>query len=153
ALHGVPVSVKDLDATRGLRTTFGSKVFHDYVPEHDAIVVERLRRAGAVIIGKTNTPEFGASAETYNRVAPASNNPWDLKCIPGGSSGGAVVSVVSGMCALATGGDGGGSIRLPCHFSGGYGIKPTLGRVPSWGGKGRPAANQVAVGGPLTRTV
>jgi hypothetical protein len=124
-LHGVPVSVKDLEATRGLRTTFGSKVFQDYVPDRDSVVVERLRKAGAVILGKTNTPEFGASAETYNRVAPACNNPWDQTRIPGGSSGGAAVSVAAGMCALATGGDGGAPFGCPAIFRG-----PTVSSQP-----------------------
>jgi aspartyl-tRNA(Asn)/glutamyl-tRNA(Gln) amidotransferase subunit A len=154
-LHAVPIAVKDLEATKGLRTTLGSAISKDWVPENDAITVERVRKSGAVILGKTNTPEFGGSAETYTKFFAACNNPWDVARTPGGSSGGAAVSVAAGMCALATGGDGGGSIRLPCHFTGLYGIKPTLGRVPRGGGGGlsKPAANLLAVGGPLAWTV
>jgi aspartyl-tRNA(Asn)/glutamyl-tRNA(Gln) amidotransferase subunit A len=152
-LHGVPISIKDLELTKGLRTTLGSKVYQDWIPDYDSVVVERVRKSGAVIIGKTNTPEFGNAAETYNKIGPACNNPWDVTRTPGGSSGGAAVSVASGMCAIATGTDGGGSVRLPCHFSGLYGIKPTQGRVPRWGGVAKPAANQTSTSGPMSWTV
>src|SRR5262249_30516809 len=124
-LHGVPLSVKDLEVTKGLQTTFGSKVFKDFIPHLDSVVVERVRKSGAVILGKTTPPEFGNSIETYNLLGPACHNPWDMTRTSGGSSGGSAVSVVAGMCAVAVGGDCGGGLRLPCHFSGLYGIKPT----------------------------
>src|SRR5262249_9627035 len=107
-LHGVPISIKDLEVTKGLRTTLGSKAYQDWVPDFDSVVVERVRKAGAIILGKTNTPEFGNSAETYAKIAPTCNNPWDVTRTPGRSSGGAAVSVAAGMCAIATGTDGGG---------------------------------------------
>ena len=151
--HGVPISVKDLELTKGLRTTLGCKLYEDWVPEFDSIVVERLRKSGAVIVGKTNTPEFGNSAETRTKIAPACNNPWDVARTPGGSSGGAAVSVVSAMVSIATGTDGGGSVRLPCAFAGLYGIKPTQGRIPRYGGVSQPATNQTSSTGPMTRTV
>jgi len=152
-LIGVPISIKDLELTKGLRTTLGCKVYESFVPESDSIVVERVRKAGAVIVGKTNTPEFGNSAETYTKVAPACNNPWDVTKTPGGSSGGAAASVAAGMVATSTGTDGGGSVRLPCHFTGLYGIKPTQGRIPRYGGVGRPSTNQTSTSGPMTWTV
>ncbi|MBI2964706.1 MAG: amidase, partial [Chloroflexi bacterium] len=149
-LIGVPISIKDLELTKGLRTTLGCKVYEDWVPDSDSIVVERVRKSGAVIVGKTNTPEFGNSAETFTKVAPACNNPWDVTRTPGGSSGGAAASVVAGMVSIATGTDGGGSVRLPCHFTGLYGIKPTQGRIPRYGGVARPATNQTSTSGPMT---
>jgi aspartyl-tRNA(Asn)/glutamyl-tRNA(Gln) amidotransferase subunit A len=152
-LIGVPISIKDLELTKGLRTTLGCKVYESFVPESDSIVVERVRKAGGVIVGKTNTPEFGNSAETYTKVAPACNNPWDVTRTPGGSSGGAAASVAAGMVATSTGTDGGGSVRLPCHFTGLYGIKPTQGRIPRYGGVARPATNQTSTSGPMTWTV
>jgi aspartyl-tRNA(Asn)/glutamyl-tRNA(Gln) amidotransferase subunit A len=152
-LHGVPISIKDLEMTKGLRTTFGSLVYKDFVPDYDSIVVERVRKAGAVILGKTNSPEFGLNAETYNRLLPDCANPWDATRTAGGSSGGAAASVASGMCALATGSDGGGSTRIPCHFTGTYGIKVTLGRIPRYGGVGKPAVNVTSNSGPIARTV
>ncbi len=152
-LHGVPISVKDLEATAGLRTTFGSYFFRDNVPDQDSVVVRRLKAAGAVILGKTNTPEFGNREETFTNIAPTCNNPWDLSRTSGGSSGGAGASVASGMCALATGSDGGGSIRLPSAFCGLFGIKPTHGKVPRAGGVGRPAFNPMATSGPMSNDV
>jgi aspartyl-tRNA(Asn)/glutamyl-tRNA(Gln) amidotransferase subunit A len=152
-LHGVPISIKDLELTKGLRSTFGSLVYKDFVPDYDSIVVERVRKAGAVILGKTNTPEFGLNAETYNRLGPDCGNPWDPTRTAGGSSGGAAASVAAGMCALATGSDGGGSTRIPCHFTGTYGIKVTLGRIPRYGGVGKAAVNVTSNTGPIARTV
>ncbi len=152
-LHGVPVSVKDLELTAGIRTTMGSLAFRDYVPEQDSLVVERVKAAGAVILGKTNTPEFGFSGTTENRLGDAARNPWDPKRTPGGSSGGAGAAVAAGLCTMATGSDGGGSIRIPSSFTGIYGIKPGQGRVPRVGGVGRPGYNTFSQSGPMTRTV
>lgn len=152
-LHGIPISIKDLEVTKGIRTTMGSSVFKDHVPEQDTIVVERVRQAGAIILGKTNTPEFGLSGTTENRLGDACRNPWDTDCTAGGSSGGAGAALVAGLCALATGSDGGGSIRIPSSFCGVYGIKPTLGRVPRYGGVGKPSFNVTSQSGPMARTV
>jgi len=152
-LHGVPISIKDLEMTRGTRTTFGSLIYKDFVPEIDSVVVERVRKSGAIILGKTNTPEFGLSATTENRVADPCRNPWDPQRTPGGSSGGAGAALIAGLCAIATGSDGGGSIRIPCSFTGTYGIKPTQGRVPRYGGVGKTAPNQTSQSGPMSRTV
>lgn len=152
-LHGVPVAVKDLEMTKGLRTTFGSVIYKDHVPDYDSVVVERLRKSGAVILGKTNTPEFGLSGECWNRLLADCSNPWDLTRTSGGSSGGSAASLASGMCALATASDGGGSTRLPAHYTGLYGLKVTQGRIPLYGGVGKPAIYQMANSGPIARTV
>ena len=151
--HGVPVSIKDLELTNGLKTTLGSRIFSDWVPDYDSIVVERVRESGAVIIGKTNTPEFGNKEETFTKFFPACNNPWDKNKIPGGSSGGAAVSVSAGMCSIATGTDGGGSVRLPAAFCGIFGHKPTQGRVPRFGGQGKPSFNTTSTSGPMANDV
>jgi aspartyl-tRNA(Asn)/glutamyl-tRNA(Gln) amidotransferase subunit A len=152
-LHGIPISLKDLEVTRGIPTTMGSAVFRDRVPEVDSVVVERVRRAGAIILGKTNTPEFGQSGTTENKLGEPCRNPWDTSRTPGGSSGGAAAALASGLCTLATGSDGGGSIRIPASFSGIFGIKPSQGRVPRYGGYGRPSANYFSQSGPMSRTV
>ena len=129
-LTGVPTSIKDVIQTKGIRTTFGSKLYENYVPEMDEIVVQRLKAAGCVILGKTNTPEFGHKGVTDNLVFGTTRNPWDLSKTTGGSSGGAAAAVVSGLCALSLGSDGGGSIRIPSSLTGCFGLKPTFGRVP-----------------------
>ena len=153
-LHGVPISIKDLEMTRGVRTTSGSLVFADRTPDENSIVVERVLDAGAVMLGKTNTPEFGHRGTTENLLGPPCRNPWNTGCTPGGSSGGAAAGVVAGLCAISTGSDGGGSIRIPASFCGLYGIKPTQGRVPRYAGRGGQAiANQLSQPGPVTRTV
>ena len=152
-LHGIPISVKDLEVTKGIPTTLGSAVFRDRTPDIDSVVVERIKQAGAIILGKTNTPEFGLSGTTENKVSDPCRNPWNTERTPGGSSGGAAAALASGLCTLATGSDGGGSIRIPASFSGVFGIKPSQGRVPRYGGYGRPAANQFSQSGPLSRTV
>ena len=152
-LHGIPISIKDLEMTDGIRTTLGSIVFKAHVPEQDSIVVERVRKSGAIILGKTNTPEFGFSGTTENRLGDACRNPWNTERTTGGSSGGAGAAVAAGLCTLATGSDGGGSIRIPSSFCGTYGIKSSQGRVPRYGGVGRPAYNTFSQSGPLTRTV
>ena len=131
-LHGIPTSIKDLMQTKGIRTTFGSKLYEDFIPEQDDIAVQRLIKAGSVILGKTNTPEFGAIALTNNKLFGETKNPWDLERNSGGSSGGAASSVASGIGPLALGSDGGGSIRVPSSCCGVYGLKPTFGRIPSY---------------------
>lgn len=150
-LCGVPVSIKDLIETRDIGTTFGSRLRQDFVPDQDAVLVERLRAAGCPIFAKTNTPEYGGKFATDNLVFGATNNPWDLSRSPGGSSGGAAAQVAAGMGPLAVGNDGGGSIRVPASLCGVYGIKPQFGRVPSW-----PRHNgwyTLNHEGPITRTV
>lgn len=153
-LHGLPVSVKDTLDTRGLTTTYGSLAFRDHVPAGDAVAVERVRGAGGVVFGKTNTPEFATIGHTTNRLGPQTVNPWDLSRSPAGSSGGAGASVAAGLCPLALGTDAGGSIRYPAAFNGLFGIYPGSGRVP------RPGNVEAARGGfliggigPITRDV
>ena len=107
-LHGIPISIKDLELTKGIRSTMGSAVFKDRVPDIDSVVVERVRQAGAIILGKTNTPEFGQSGTTENELGDACRNPWNTERTPGGSSGGAAAALSAGLCTLATGSDGGG---------------------------------------------
>ncbi len=129
-LLGVPIAIKDLTPTRGIRTTYGSKFYADHVPDRDSVFVARARRAGAVILGKTNTPEFGYTGITDNPLFGRTNNPHDPDRTAGGSSGGSAAAVAAGMAPIAEGSDGGGSIRIPAGFCGVYGIKPTFGRIP-----------------------
>ena len=129
-LHGVPIAVKDLTDTRGLRTTYGSLLFQHHVPEQDELVVARLRQAGAVIIGKANTPEFGFGAVCTNRLCGPTRNPFDVLLTSGGSSGGSAVAVATGMVPLAHGTDFGGSVRTPASFCDVVSIRPTPGRIP-----------------------
>jgi aspartyl-tRNA(Asn)/glutamyl-tRNA(Gln) amidotransferase subunit A len=150
-LHGVPVSVKDLVFTRHIRTAAGSRLFADHVPEEDAVSVERLKGAGAIILGKTTTPEFGHKGMTDSLLCGITRNPWDRTLTPGGSSGGAAAAVAAGLGPLAVGTDGGGSIRIPASFCGIYGLKPAFGRVPS--GPGLPGWETFSCTGPMTRTV
>ena len=150
-LHGVPVSVKDVLATRGLTTTGGSRLFADAVPEEDAIPVARLKAAGAVILGKTNTSEFGHKAVTENPLFGVTRNPWNPERTPGGSTGGGGAAVAAGVGPLALGTDGGGSVRIPAAFCGVFGLKPSFGRVPHAGGF--PGWAHVSHVGPLARTV
>ena len=130
-LHGLPVAHKDLVETRGIRTTYGSPLYKDFVPTEDALIVERLRRAGAITIGKTNTPEFGAGSQTFNKVFGATHNPYDLTKTCGGSSGGAAVALACGMVPVADGSDTGGSLRNPAAFCNAVGFRPSPGRVPN----------------------
>src|SRR5579871_6824827 len=130
-LHGLPVAHKDLMETRGIRTTFGSPLYKDYIPVEDDLVVDRMRRAGAVLIGKSNTPEFGAGSQTFNKVFGATLNPYDLTKTCGGSSGGAAVALACGMVPVASGSDTGGSLRNPAAFSNVVGFRPSVGRVPN----------------------
>ena len=153
-LHGVPISIKDLEMTKGIRTTSGSLVFADRTPDENSVVVERVLNAGAVMLGKTNTPEFGHRGTTENLLGPPCRNPWNTDYTPGGSSGGAAAGLVAGLCAISTGSDGGGSIRIPASFCGLYGIKPTQGRIPRYAGRGaQTIVNQLSQPGPITRTV
>jgi amidase len=130
-LHGLPVAHKDLLDTRGIRTTYGSPLYRDYVPTEDDIVVERMRRAGAITIGKTNTPEFGSGSQTFNTVFGATRNPYDLTKTCGGSSGGAAVALACGLVPVASGSDTGGSLRNPAAFCNVVGFRPSPGRVPN----------------------
>ena len=150
---GIPTSIKDLEATKGIRSTMGSLVFDGMVPDRDSVLVERVKAAGAVILGKTNTPEFGLLGVTQNRLGDPCCNPWDPTRTSGGSSGGAAAAVIAGLSSVAPGTDGGGSVRLPSSFCGLYGLKPTLGRVPRAGGFGKPSPNLTSQAGPMARTV
>jgi aspartyl-tRNA(Asn)/glutamyl-tRNA(Gln) amidotransferase subunit A len=150
-LHGVPFSVKDVIYTRGLRTTGGSRLFSEVVPEQDALAVARLRAAGAILLGKTNTSEFGHKALTDNPLFGPTRNPWNLGLTPGGSSGGAAAAAAAGLGPLALGTDGGGSIRIPAAFCGVYGLKPSWGRVPHY--PAFPGWDWLGSTGPITRTV
>jgi amidase len=150
-LHGLPIAVKDLEDTAGMRTTYGSPIYRDHVPDADTLLVERLRRAGAIVIGKTNTSEFGAGSQTFNAVFGATRNPFDRSRTAGGSSGGAAAAVAAGMAPLADGSDLGGSIRNPAAFCGLVGLRPSPGRIPDvpstspW--------SPLSVRGPIARTV
>jgi len=150
-LHGVPVSIKDNTPTKGIRTTWGSKIFEHHVPDEDALVVQRLKAAGAIVVGKTNTPEFGAGANTFNAVFGATRNPWNPALSCGGSSGGAAVALATGMGALGQGTDIGGSLRIPAAFCGVVGFRITPGLVPVY--PGELAWDSIDVAGPMARTV
>jgi len=150
-LHGVPVTIKDLTQTKGVRTTWGSKVFEDHIPTEDALIVERLKAAGAIVLGKTNTPEFGAGGNTFNAVFGVTRNPWNPAFTCGGSSGGAAVALATGMGPIAQGSDTGGSLRTPAAFCGVVGFRTSPGLVPyypkliGW--------DSIGVTGPMARTV
>jgi amidase len=150
-LFGVPVGIKDVTPTRGIRTTYGSKLFENHVPDEDALVVQRLRAAGAIVIGKTNTPEFAFGPNTVNAVFGATRNPWNLTRTAGGSSGGSAAALASGMCPLAQGSDLGGSLRGPAAMCGVVGFRTTPGLIPrhpsvlAW--------DTYSVDGPMARTV
>ena len=150
-LHGLPVAHKDLFLTKGVRTTFGSLAFKDFVPDVDSLPVERLKKAGGISLGKTNTPEFGAGSQTFNAVFGSTPNPYDVTKTCGGSSGGGAVALASGMISIADGTDLGGSLRNPASFCNLVGIRPSVGRVPSW-----PESlgwYTMSVPGPMARTV
>jgi amidase len=150
-LHGLPIAVKDLVDTAGMRTTYGSPIYRGHVPREDALPVARLRRAGAIVIGKTNTPEFGAGSQTFNAVFGATRNPYDRSRTAGGSSGGAAAAVASGMLPLADGSDLGASVRNPASFCNVVGLRPTAGRIPD--SSARSPWNPLGVLGPIARTV
>ena len=148
---GLPIAYKDLVPTKGVRTTFGSPIYANHVPDEDHVVVERLAAAGAILVGKTNTPEFGSGSQTFNKVFGVTRNPYDLTRTCGGSSGGAAVAVACGMLPFADGGDLAASLRNPGNYCNVVGFRPTPGRVPGW-----PAADAwdtLSVAGPLGRTV
>lgn len=150
-LHGLPIAHKDLVPTRGIRTTSGSVIFKDLVPDQDGLIVERLKKAGAITIGKTNTPEFGAGSQTYNEVFGETFNPYDTSKTCGGSSGGAAVALACGMLPIADGSDMGGSLRNPASFCNVVGFRTSPGRVPVWP---NPAGwFPLSVEGPMARTV
>jgi len=150
-LHGLPIAHKDLQDTRGIRTTYGSPLFRDHVPDRDTLLIERIRQAGAITLGKTNTPEFGAGSQTFNPVFGATRNPYDLTKTCGGSSGGAAVALACGMLPIADGSDTGGSLRNPAAFCNVVGFRTSPGRVPrvptdsAW--------NTISVLGPMARDV
>jgi amidase len=148
-LHGLPVAHKDLVDTAGIRTTYGSPFFRDHIPAVDAPIVTRIRAAGAITVGKTNTPEFGAGSQTFNTVFGATRNPYDLTKTCGGSSGGAAAALAARMLPIADGSDAGGSLRNPPAFCNVVGLRPAPGRVPGDPGSWSP----IAVAGPLARTV
>jgi amidase len=150
-LHGLPIAHKDLVFTKGVRTTLGSLVFKDFIPQEDDLIVERLKQAGAISVGKTNTPEFGAGAQTYNAVFGETLNPYDTSRTCGGSSGGAAVALACGMIPIADGSDMGGSLRFPASFCNVVGLRPSPGRVPTW--PGYVGWFTLPVKGPMSRTV
>jgi Asp-tRNA(Asn)/Glu-tRNA(Gln) amidotransferase A subunit family amidase len=154
-LDGVPVGIKDIEATAGIRTTVGSCAFEDTVPDFDSIVVERVRAAGMIVIGKTNTPEIAIHMGTVtdNDVRGPCRNPWDLTRTTAGSSGGSAAAIAADMTQIAIGSDGGGSIRIPASFCGVFGLKPSNGRVPRARGLGRPDPNQFSQSGPMANEV
>jgi aspartyl-tRNA(Asn)/glutamyl-tRNA(Gln) amidotransferase subunit A len=150
-IEGIPLGVKDLQHARGLVTSMGSVPFRDNLASADSVQVARLRAAGAIVVGKTNVPEFGHTAITKNLLFGESRNPWNLERTPGGSSGGSAAAIAGGVISLVTASDGGGSIRLPASFTGCFGLKPSFGRIPHesdlW------VMDDTSVVGPLTRTV
>ncbi|WP_085522747.1 amidase [Tuberibacillus sp. Marseille-P3662] len=150
-LHGLPMAHKDTHATAGIPTTYGSPVFRDHIPEQNDLIIERLKGAGAITVGKTNVPEFAAGAHTYNSVFGTTKNPYDLTKTAGGSSGGAAVAVACGMTPLADGSDMGGSCRFPAAFNNVVGLRTSPGRVPSYPKKA--PLSPLAVQGPLARNV
>jgi amidase len=150
-LHGLPIAHKDLVATKGIRTTSGSPIFADVVPDENALIVERLQSAGAITIGKTNTPEFGAGSQTFNPVFGATRNPYDPSKTCGGSSGGAAVALACGMQPLADGSDLGGSLRNPAGYCNVVGFRTSAGRVPVW--PTQAAWFGLSTQGPMARTV
>lgn len=150
-LHGLPIAHKDLIATKGIRTTLGSPIYSEFIPDHDALIVQRLRAAGAITIGKTNTPEFGAGSQTFNKVFGKTLNPYDTTKTCGGSSGGAAVALACGMIPIADGSDTGGSLRNPANFCNVVGFRTSPGRVPVY--PNEMGWFPISVQGPMARTV
>ena len=150
-LAGLPIAYKDLLPTKGVRTTHGSPIYAEHVPKEDHVLVERLSAAGAILIGKTNTPEFGAGSQTFNKVFGATRNPYDLRMTAGGSSGGAAAAVASGMLPFADGSDLAASLRNPGSYCNVVGFRPTPGRIPAWPAVN--AWNTLSTLGPVARTV
>lgn len=151
-MHGMPQAPKDLAQTRGIRTTWGSPIFRDFVPEHDAAIVERARAAGAILIGKTNVPEFGLGSQTFNEVFGPTRNPWDLSKTAGGSSGGAAAALAARLLPVADGSDMMGSLRNPAAFCNVYGLRPSRGRVPNTLAPDA-FSQQLSTDGPMGRSV
>lgn len=151
-MHGMPIAIKDLCEVKGIRCTYGSPLFADFVPEHDELMVQRIRNAGAIIIGKTNTPEQGAGSQSYNPVHGTTRNPYDLSKTAGGSSGGAAAALAAHLLPVADGGDQMGSLRNPAAFNNVVGFRPSFGRVPSLL-KLESFMAQLSVLGPMGRTV
>src|SRR5215472_14245582 len=150
-LHGLPIGIKDLNETAGLRTTWGSPLYADYVPEKDERMVAAVRKAGAIVVGKTNVPEFGAGANTNNPVYGPTGNPFDPKRICGGSSGGSAVALATSMLPLCTGSDTGGSLRIPAAFCGIVGYRPSVGLIAS---ERRPVGwTPITTQGPMGRSL
>lgn len=153
-LHGLPIAHKDLQATAGIRTTFGCPVYQDFVPDRDSALVARLRRAGVVALGKTNTPELGAGSQTFNPIFGATLNPFDSSLTCGGSSGGAAVALACGMVPIADGTDMGGSLRNPAAFCGVVGFRPSTGWIATGAENGEPSSwSSLSVDGPMGRSV
>lgn len=153
-LHGVPVGIKDNETTEGIESTWGSLWMKGYVPSEDSVVVERLKAAGAIVLGKTNMPDWGVMIHSDTKLTDSIRNPWNTDHTSGGSSSGSAAGVAAGLVSLASGTDGGGSIRAPASFCGVFGIRPTLGRVPRYTGKSPTyVANQFSQPGPIVRTV
>jgi len=150
-LHGLPIGLKDMTETAGLRTTYGSKLYQHNVPNEDALLVTRLKQAGGIVVGKTNTPEFAAGINTRNAVFGQTLNPWNLDLNPGGSSGGSAVALATGMCALAEGSDHGGSLRNPAGFCNVVGFRVSAGRIPAYPSPW--VYDPFSVHGPMARTV
>jgi len=150
-LFGLPLAIKDMEAVRGIRTTKGSPIFRDHVPDADCLMVGRLRAAGGIPIGKTNVPEFALGSQTYNSVYGATRNAYDQNLTAGGSSGGAAVALATGMLAVADGSDFGGSLRNPAGWNNVFGLRSSIGRVPS--GERDPWLGSMSVLGPMARNV
>jgi amidase len=150
-LQGLPIAHKDLVATKGIRTTFGSTIYEGHVPDYNALIVDRIQEAGAITIGKTNTPEFGAGSQTYNEVFGETLNPYDVSRTCGGSSGGAAVALATRMLPIADGSDTGGSLRNPANFCNVIGFRPSPGRVPNFPSK--MGWGPISVSGPMARNV
>jgi amidase len=150
-LYGLPIAIKDLVETKGIRTTLGSPIYQDWIPDRDALFVQRLKAAGAIVIGKTNTPEFGAGSHTFNPVFGLTRNPYDPSRTCGGSSGGGAVALACGMVPIADGSDLGGSVRNPPNFNNVVGLRPSPGRIPRY--PNEQPWNTLGVLGPMARTV
>ena len=151
-LCGLPIGVKDMEDVAGMVTSYGSVPYGNNIAAQDSVQVARLKKAGAIVLGKTNVPEFGFTGFTKNRVYGVTRNPWNKELTPGGSSGGSAAAVTSGLVSIATGSDWGGSIRIPASYCGCYGIKPSAGRIPN-GPKPLLEMHSIAAMGPLTGTV